>query len=65
MQIKTEHLTVRNFEEENLRDKFEYLSDEEVMWFVKEPYEYKQALGFIRGCGLREKPLIYALIEDN
>jgi len=27
MQIKTEHLTVRNFEEENLRDKFEYLSD--------------------------------------
>jgi len=35
------------------------------MWFVKEPYEYKQALGFIRGYGLREKPLIYALIENS
>lgn len=65
MQIKTGHLTVRNFKEEDLRDKFEYLSDKKVMWFVEEPYEYTQAHNFIREYGLREKPLIYVLIGNS
>ena len=62
MRLETERLLVRSFREEDAEALFAILSDPAVMEFLEPPFTREQTLRFIREAGLREPPLVYAVL---
>lgn len=65
MNLSTERLLLRRFEEADLSDALEYLSDPEVMKYIEPAFDRQKAKKFIRTCGLEKDPLVYALVHKG
>lgn len=65
MNLSTERLLVRRFEENDLADALEYLSDSEVMEYIEPAFDRQKAKKFMETCGLGKDPLVYALVQKG
>ena len=62
MLFKSDRLLVRRLTEEDTEALNAVLSDPAVMRFIEPPFSMEQTAAFIREAGLREPPLVYAVI---
>jgi ribosomal-protein-alanine N-acetyltransferase len=63
MLIETKRLIMRNFITEDTSDAYEYLSNNNVMYYIEDPYDCQQAAEFIKENMNKEIPNVYALVE--
>jgi RimJ/RimL family protein N-acetyltransferase len=56
---------MRQFEENDINDAFKYLSNDDTMYFIEEPFSLEQTIKFITKYGISEEPYIYALVEKH
>lgn len=61
IRLETDRLIMRNFDLTDERDALEYLSDEQTMYYVEDPFDIPQTREFIEECGMCEPPYVYAL----
>lgn len=59
------NLRIRRFEAEDLQSLYELLSDEGVMRYIEPPFTFEQTRAFLENSALTEKPLIYAVIDED
>lgn len=62
MIIETEHLIMRIFENSDIEDAYRYLSNNEVMYYIEDVFDYQQTAKFVDE-NINENPNIYALVE--
>ena len=62
MRIETSRCIVRNFTMDDAADLYKTLSDEKVMEYIERAYDMGQVKEFIKEAGLREPPLVFALV---
>ncbi len=61
VEIKTNRLNIRNFQEKDLEQLWKLLIDPEVMRYLEEPYSKEKTKKFLQSAGLCNVPLIYAV----
>lgn len=61
MRIETDRLVIRNLKIDDLEFLYEVLSNKKVMKYIEEPFTIEKTQEFIRGAGMKEQPLVYAL----
>ncbi len=61
----SEKLIIRKFKEEDLNDLYHLLSDDEVMKYLEEPFDYDKTSSFLHEAALTDNPLIYAVESGN
>jgi RimJ/RimL family protein N-acetyltransferase len=61
MILGTPRLIIRDFDEDDIKDVFEYLSDDDVMKYIEPIMTYEQVVIFIKNAGLQKK-LIFAIV---
>lgn len=65
MELETARLRVRGFAPADGEALFAALSDPEVMEYLEAPFSLKDTQEFIKTRGLRDPPLVYALVEKS
>ena len=58
-------MIIRNFNENDLMDLYELLSDDDVMYYLEEPFSLAKTKDFLKNAGLCEHPLIYAVQNEK
>ena len=61
----TERLKIRKFTNNDLRDLYNLLSDEDVMEFIEAPFSWEKTANFLNSVALIDSPLIYAVEDCN
>ena len=61
----TERLKIRKFTNNDLRDLYNLLSDEDVMEFIEAPFSWEKTANFLNSVALIDSPLIYAVEDFN
>lgn len=61
----TERLKIRKFTNNDLRDLYSLLSDEDVMEFIEVPFSWEKTANFLNSVALIDSPLIYAVEDFN
>lgn len=64
MRVETERLIIRDFQKEDYKDVFEYLSDNLVMEYIEPIFTETQTKGFIKKYGI-ERKRIFAVEEKS
>jgi len=64
MYLETERLIIRSFNETDVKDVFEYLSDETVMEYIELIMTYEKVVSFIHNAGIKNK-LVFAIVLKN
>jgi RimJ/RimL family protein N-acetyltransferase len=64
MYLETERLIIRSFNKTDVRDVFEYLSDETVMEYIEPIMTYEKVVSFIQNAGIKNE-LIFAMVLKN
>jgi [ribosomal protein S5]-alanine N-acetyltransferase len=64
MYLETERLIIRSFKETDVKDVFEYLSDETVMEYIEPIMTYEKVVSFIHNTGIKNK-LVFAMVLKN
>jgi len=64
MYLETERLIIRSFNETDVKDVFEYLSDETVMEYVEPIMTYEKVSTFVHNAGIKNN-LIFAIVSKN
>jgi len=62
--LETERLIIRTFNENDVKDAYEYLSDKNVMEYIEPIMTYESVVSFIKKAGIKNK-LIFAIILKN
>ena len=65
LRIETARLLMRKFTLDDASDLFKVLSDENVMRFIEEPFDFAKTIEFIEQAGMSSIPLVYALAEKS
>ncbi len=61
----TERLKIRKFTDNDLRDLYNLLSDEDVMEFIEATFSWEKTANFLNSVALIDSPLIYAVEDFN
>ena len=64
MYLETERLIIRPFNETDIKDVFEYLSDETVMEYVEPIMTFEKVSTFVHNAGIKNN-LIFAIASKN
>jgi RimJ/RimL family protein N-acetyltransferase len=64
MYLETKRLIIRPFNETDVKDVFEYLSDETVMEYIEPIMAYEKVVSFIYNAGIKNK-LVFAIELRN
>jgi [ribosomal protein S5]-alanine N-acetyltransferase len=64
MYLETKRLIIRSFNETDVKDVFEYLSDETVMEYIEPIMTYEEAVSFVNNTGIKNK-LVFAIVLKN
>jgi [ribosomal protein S5]-alanine N-acetyltransferase len=64
MYLETERLIIRSFKKTDVKDVFEYLSDETVMEYIEPTMTYEKAVSFVYNAGIKNK-LVFAIVLKN
>jgi [ribosomal protein S5]-alanine N-acetyltransferase len=64
MYLETERLIIRSFKETDVKDVFEYLSEETVMEYIEPIMTYEKIVSFIHNAGIKNK-LVFAMVLKN
>ena len=64
MYLETERLIIRPFNETDVKDVFEYLSDETVMEYIEPIMTHEKVVSFIHNAGIKNK-LVFAIVLKN
>lgn len=64
MRIETERLVIRDFEKEDYKDAFKYLSDPVVMKYIDPTFTVSQTKEFIQNYGIEGK-MVFAVEEKS
>lgn len=65
MKLETDRCIIRNFDEADINDAHQYLSNPKTMYFIEDPYTPEQTEEFIHDYGMCETPYVYALVLKN
>jgi [ribosomal protein S5]-alanine N-acetyltransferase len=63
--MQSNRLKIRYFNENDLEYLYRLLSDKEVMRFLEPPYTKEKTARFLSDAGLCDKPLIYAVDDQD
>ena len=64
MKLESERLIIREFNEDDISDVFDYLSNEIVMKYIEPIMTYEKVVSFIKNAGIKNK-LIFAIVLRN
>ena len=58
-------LVIRKMREEDLEPLHRLLSDPRVMKYLEPPFSEEKTEAFLKNCGMKEEPLVYAVDDEN
>ena len=62
MRLETDRCIIRNFDEADIHEAHQYLSNPKTMYFIEDPYTLEKTEDFIHDYGTCGDPLVYALV---
>lgn len=62
MRIATDRCIIRDFDEADINEAHQYLSNPKTMYFIEDPYTPEQTEEFIHEYGACGEPYVYALV---
>ena len=64
MYLETERLIIREFNKNDVKAAFEYLSDKMVMEYIEPVMTYKKVVSFINKAGIKNKRIFAIVLRD-